>query len=525
MKYYYLDKKLKNKDETAMFKTILKTKLRLLYYIANILPPCPIKENEESGRIFKKYFKFCNKMRKKINQLPAETREYIVLKYLIPVINIFFNKNYVNCAQVALLTCEEYFLSKKTDKEFEDVLALFSKSAVEAGLRYREKFPLPEKKNYYNPPHIGFASYFVAKSGFEVILGLGKHLKKFSPKLFGMRSFEEANAFSLKKACEMNSIELVLPEKKVLYNVFVLRRMIIENDIDIVFWPTPPFHMFFYFAFGLAPKQIWFTHYLRSNISFPYLDDCISPGGTGQITEKFYNGKMWKIVPHVVFNEAFMKKKILFLPARLEKIKQPDFLNALVKIMHTCPNTSFKWTGYYFDKELDLFFSKNGLSGRNTYIPWMDNATLLNEIKNSDVILSPFPLALGTIEIMSAHLYRPIVSMYNEENSMYWRDPYWEAKQGNKDLQKICLDENGNSILAENRTVEEYVKDAINVINDEGLAEKYAQVYHDAYEYTYLNNPNDIEKIFSDIINGTIKGNKKAEESEMPAICSSADYI
>ena len=107
MKYYYLDKKLKNKDETAMFKTILKTKLRLLYYIAKILPPCPIKENEESGRIFKKYFKFCNKMRKKINQLPAETREYIVLKYLIPVINIFFNKNYVNCAQVALLTCAQ----------------------------------------------------------------------------------------------------------------------------------------------------------------------------------------------------------------------------------------------------------------------------------------------------------------------------------------------------------------------------------------------------------------------------------
>lgn len=486
----------------------IETKVKILFYIAKFLPVHSIEWNENENIFFRKYFKIFGRVRNKINHLSNEEREKLVLKYLIPTINNFFNKNYVNCAQVTLLTCEEYFLSKKTDKEFEDVLSLFSKSAIDAGLRFREKFPLPEKASVSDPPHMGIVSFYLGKCGFEVVLRLGKHLKKFSPKLFGMKSFEENGALSLEVACKVNSIKLILPEKKCLYNVFVLRRLVVENDIDIVFWPTPPFHMFFFFAFGLAPKQIWFTHYLRSNLSFPHLDGCISPGGAGQITEKFYNGKMWKIVPHVIFNESLMEKKILFSPARLEKIKQPDFLNALVQIMHSCPNTFFEWTGYYFDNELDEFFADNGLKGRNYYIPWMNNDALWYEIKKANVILSPFPLALGTVEIMASHVYRPIVSMYNEQNSMYWRDPYWEAKQGNKDLQKICLDDDGNSILAENRTVDDYVQDAINVINDEELAKKYAKVYHDAYEYTYLNNPNNIEKTFSDIIDKIMNGGK-----------------
>lgn len=521
---------------TRLFLRKLKTiiGLSLLYYILKTLPILPIKWNENENFIFKNYFKFTSQIRKYLNQLSLDDRERIVKKYLIPTINIFFNKNYVNCAQVTLLICEEYFLSKKTDKEFEEVLSLFSKSAIDAGLRFREKFPLQKKDKICNTPNIGVASYYTAKSGFEVILGLGKHLKKFSTKLFGMKSFEEINSLSLETVCGLNDIELVLPKKNILYNVFVLRRLIIENDIDIIFWPTPPFHMFFFFAFGLAPKQVWFTHYLRSNIEFPYLDNCISPGGAGQVTEKFYNGKMWQIVPHVIFNESLMDKNkllsvvkeeklgntILFTPGRLEKIKQPDFLKALVQIMKACPNTIFKWTGACHDNELKNYFADNGLQNRNFYIPWMINDTLWKEIGNSDIILAPFPLSLGTIEIMSAHLYKPIVSMYNEENSMYWRDPYWEANQGNQDLQKICMDENGNSILAKNRTIDEYVKDAINVINNEELAKKYAKVYHDAYEYTYLNNPNNIEKIFSDIIEYTINKN-----NTMSVNCTSSDNI
>ena len=106
--------------------------------------------------------------------------------------------------------------------------------------------------------------------------------------------------------------------------------------------------------------------------------------------------------------------------------------------------------------------------------------------------------------MMASVFYRPIISMYNEENSMYWRDCFWEAMQGDPVLKNICLDKNGDSILRINNSVDDYLDDALNVISDDELGKKYAQVYHDAYKYTYLSNPNDLEKTFSDFLNSIL---------------------
>lgn len=484
---------------------------KLLRICVFFLPKRKIKETNAKSCLFSVYMRKINKIRYVINNLKKKKRDYLVRKYLIDTVNTLFDKNYVNCAQYTLLSLEEWILSWETDKEFEDALALFKQHAIDAGLRFREKFPLPEVPKS-EKTKIAFTSYWTSNMGTEGIMALSARLQQFDKKFIALKTFSSKDLPAYEVICEENDIELILPKEKVDYDVFAYRKLFLENPVEICFWIHPPMHMFFFFAFGLAPKQVWFSLYLRSNLEFPYLDGKLTPGGCGFSHKKHFNGSDWAILPQITYINNLtpkVKKKVtLFVPGRLEKLKQQGFLEALLKIMKAAPETVLKWTGYYQDQEIIQILQKHGFDNRQFYTVWQDMKGLYKEIKTSDIILSPFPLALGTTEMMASVFNRPIISMYNEECSMYWRDCYWEAEQGDPVLRKICMDENGRSILRINKTPEDYIEDTLNVIADKELAKKYAQVYHDAYEYTYINNPNDVEKIFSAFISDIIKGDK-----------------
>ena len=479
---------------------------KFLILVAKFLPIAKIHQNDGDSWLYKKFRKKINKLRNAINRLSVCERDKLVRKYLIDLVNTLFDKNYANCAQYTLLSMEEWFLSQRTDQSFEEALSLFSQHAIDAGLRYRDKFPLSPKARK-KELMVAFTGYWTSNLGTEGIIQLCKklpHVKKF---FMAMRVFDNAGVSPYKDICENNNVKLVLPQKKCIYNIWIYRKLFEDNPVDIVFWIMPPMHMFFFFAWGLAKKQVWFSLYLRSNLNFPYLDGFLTPGGSGYSSQKFFNGKMWNIIPQVTFIHDIKGSIVLFSPARLEKFKQPDFFDAVIKIMKACPQTVIKWTGYFFDKEVSDLFKKADLQDRNYYIPWQDNEGLLKEIRDSDVILSTFPLGLGTTEMMASLFSKPIVSMYNEECSMYWRDAFWEAKQGDPVLREICFDANGNSIIKKNKSINDYVEDAISVINDKSLADKYAKVYHDAYDYTYLNNPNELEEMFFNYAKKILGGN------------------
>ena len=271
----------------------------------------------------------------------------------------------------------------------------------------------------------------------------------------------------------------------------------------------PPFHMFFLFAFGLAQKQIWLSQYLRPNINFPYLDSVFTLGGAGFLTNKFYNGRKWDIIPQIASIDGIMdceltldKPKILFTPARLEKLKQHEFMECVAQILDRAPFTHFKWTGYYRDAEVVNFFKSRGLSHRHTYLPWMDAEGLKIAVNEADIILACFPLSLGTVENIAAHYGVPVISLFDDECNHYWRDIYWEAINGNEDLRQICFDEFGNSRILISKTPDEYVDVALRVLLDPELASLYADVYRKTYDYAYHRNPNHIGRIFSNIIHG-----------------------
>lgn len=480
---------------------------KLFLFITQCLPKVFIKKSNTSPKIFLKFTKKIDKLNERINTIPLEQKDYLVKRYIIPAINILFDKNYVNAAQYTLLILDNWFLSKETEKDLEDAMGLFSEHAINAGLRYRAKYPLP---NYISQgkKKIGIVSCFVDKMGFEVVLGLSKYFNDFSLDIYAMKSFKVPRKKTFEDVCKEKQIKVHLCSEEIKYNVFALRQLLIDNPVDLVMWPLPPFQMFFFFAFGLANKQIWFSQYLRSNLNFKYLDEVLTIGGAGHYTQKEFNGRMWNILPQITYiernDELIENNIVLFSPARLEKIRQESFLHAVAMIMKECPNTIFKWTGCYEDTKIKEFFILHDLGNRNQYIPWLSNENLLREIKNCDVILSTFPLALGTVEIMASIYKKPIISMYNKENTLYWRDSYWEACQGNQDLRKICMNENGESVLAMNESIDEYVNDAINIINHPKLAKFYGEVFHKAYNYSYLDNPNDISKNIRDFVQKVI---------------------
>jgi hypothetical protein len=476
--------------------------LGILLFFTRLLPDTKITDKETHPRLLQIYQKGINILRLFVNSMSFNKREGYALQYLIPIINYLFDKNYVNFAQYTLLSLEEWLLSKKTEKEFENVLQLFKDHAISAGERFRDLYPPPLKETAV-PLKISFTSYWAAKSGAEVIMGLANYFSSYDVYFHTLKVFDNREeVFSFKESCNKNGIKLILPtENSTLYDVFALRNLFIESPVDIALWQMPPFHMFFFFAFGLAKKQIFFSQYLRPSIDIKYVDDRLTLGGTGFKTQKSFNNRMWNIVPQVTKIQGINDSAvILFTPARLEKLKQPEFLNSVVKILKAAPNTIFKWTGYHKDKETVDFFKKHKLETRHQYIHWLDNKSLIEEIKSSTVILACYPLSLGTVELMAAFHNIPIVSMYDEECNLYWRDIYWEAINGNEDLRGICLDKNGNSHILMPRTSDEYVEAALKVISDTELSSIYTEVYNKAYKYAYLDNKNDVQKIFDGFV-------------------------
>lgn len=470
----------------------------LLLRVGRILPTLKIRDLEPYPRLVIFYEKFARTLRYALNQLPQSKRTSLAEKYYVPLVNELFDRNYVNFAQLTLLALEEYFLSKKTEKDFEQALALFSGHAVSAGLRFRKAFPMPETRGGKTFESLAFVGHFVAVSGYEVVLGLCGRLPSFKTKLYAMRAFDVIGEETTCQAFESAGSEFHVPSDYLHYDVFEFRKRIVRDEIDIAVWPLPPFHMFFIFAFGVASKQVWFSQYLRPNLSFSHLDGTLTPGGAGTLTHKQYNGKSWNIIPQVsrivgINSDPWKGKKFLFTPARLEKLKQPEFLDAVAAILKQSNDTIFKWTGYYHDEEVKSFFESQGLEDRHYYVPWLNHFQLLHEIERSHAILACFPLSLGTVESMAAHLRVPIISLYDEECNLYWRDIFWEAKNGNPHLQKICLDDFGKSKIPVAKTVDEYIKVALRVINEEDLANVFREVYFESYNYTYLNNPNDID--------------------------------
>lgn len=511
---------------------LLKIAQRLLRYrlsyaallqVVRLLPATTPHQSEPWPRLLGVVQALSATIRGRINTLPLAEREAIARQYLIPAINLLFDKNRVNWAQILLFSVEEFFLAQYTEESFEAVLQTFSAHAIAAGERFRAHAPLPAPTPAQSV-RLGFVAPYVAISGYEVIQGLGPSLVGFAPKLLAMRAFDAAVGSRCKEYFQSGGIELITANSPV-YDVFALRHLLVAHPVDVAIWPLPPFHMFFLFSFGLAQRQVWFSQYLHPALAVPHLHATLTPAGAGTLRQKLLNGQTWNVIPQLSRPHGAYTpppQKVLFTPARLEKLKQPEFLECVAQILKSEPQAHFKWTGYYHDQEVVDFFSRHGLYSRQRYLPWLNQEQLVEEIKTSDLILSSFPLALGTVENIAAHQGIPVVTLYDLEKNLYWRDIYWEACNGNAALREMCFDAQGQSRILIAKTPDEYVAAALRLLREPELVKLYTDVYRKTFDYTYTNNPNDVGAILTDFIKGvvaetdTTQGAKNVMEEKGP---------
>lgn len=472
-----------------------KTYQIILFFIER-LPNQRIINQESCPEALKVFKVFSSRYRNYLNSKTSSDRKLIAENYIVKITNILFSKNYINFAQLNLFVLEEYFLSLNSEEEFEKALEKFSKSADDAGERYRTAFPLPlESRNKKNRRKVAFCGHGLAISGYEVVVALADELSAYDS--VGIYVMHIHNPTLTKKELLKYNIEINENQSKS-YDVFEYRNMIVDSKVDNAIWVMPPMHMIFLFSFGLSNRQTWLSQYLRPNLNLKSINNKITLGGVGTNKSRIYNNNEWKIIPQIL--PARTKTKIIYCPARLEKIKQADFLQAVIKILKEDKDAHFKWSGYSHDKELDLFFLENNLESRHSFVGWKDADGLEEEIAGSDLILSTFPLGLGTVECIAAENKIPIVSFYDLEKNLYWRDIYWEALNGDNYLESICLGENRESVIRINTTVDEYVASAVLLLNNKKLQTVYTDTYFKTYKYAFFENPNKIGRILSSMI-------------------------
>ena len=91
-----------------------------LYVLAKLIPKNRIENYEMFPRALIYFEHFINIVRLKLNKEDSKYRQEITRKVIMPCINILFDKNYVNYAQLLLLGIEEYLLSINSEKKFEN---------------------------------------------------------------------------------------------------------------------------------------------------------------------------------------------------------------------------------------------------------------------------------------------------------------------------------------------------------------------------------------------------------------------
>jgi glycosyltransferase involved in cell wall biosynthesis len=454
------------------------------------LPNAKVINKEQHPRILNLFQSFINRYRKYLNSKKEKKREYIAEKYLIPITNILFDKNYVNFAQLLLLAMEEYFLSHDSEESFESCLDKITISAESAGLRFK-RIAGSAQSSESKGNKIGICGHGIAISGYEVIAALCNDLPDTDDiSIYTMTVYDSEH--TQKYFGKINIDIHENPSKK--YDVFQYKRLLEANEVSVAVWVMPPMHMIFLFSYGLASRQVWLSQYLRPNIKIKSIDKLLTYGGVGTNHKKRYNNREWNIIPQIYPSEN--KGVYLFSPARIEKIKGTAFLECVAKILKKVPNSIFKWTGYENDNEINEFFDKMGLKYRHKYIGWCSYENLVIEIETSDIILSTFPLGLGTVELIAAEKNIPIVSMFDDTKNLYWRDIHWEAVNGNEYLASLCLDENRASIIRKNSNIEEYVATTVDLVKDDTLKKQYTKIYKKSYKYAFKNNPNGIGRQF-----------------------------
>ncbi len=179
-----------------------------------------------------------------------------------------------------------------------------------------------------------------------------------------------------------------------------------------------PLHLAYLMEAPIAPVQIWWA--MKFTLpNFAGLDGRVQ--NVWVVNRRYeVDGVSWRGSPpgfpwpEIPSEEAvsqikskFGQRKIIGTVAREEKIREPSFLSAVVRMLKRHQDAVFVWTGRTRLPEIEAAFSRGGVADRCHFVGWVDPAVYCRVF---DIFLETFPLT-GLMVIWAMYLGTPVVSI------------------------------------------------------------------------------------------------------------------
>ena len=201
-----------------------------------------------------------------------------------------------------------------------------------------------------------------------------------------------------------------------------LRRRLTEEKCGRLIWVGPPLYANYAFRLRLAKQQVFWT--LRFHGTAPG-DINLTAGKRGE-KSRTYHGREWRTV-HAPFNldskavdlNACERRRgpwpfIYGTLAREQKIMNPQYLDAVCRILEENTDTGFTWAAKRENPAIRRYFRDRGLGNRHKFVGWSDVDEFMNQI---DCFLETFPLGGVTTFNAMAHQV-PVVALRQEYSPM-----------------------------------------------------------------------------------------------------------
>lgn len=196
------------------------------------------------------------------------------------------------------------------------------------------------------------------------------------------------------------------------------RQQMARDNIDAVVFVSVPQFLAHFAAAPLAPVQIWWSMKFPLP-NFPGLDGRVFYRSLfNQVFE--IEGVHWRggplgLTPPPSADPAkvaavraqYPGRRILGTIAREEKIREPGFLNAVVRLLGKHPDTCFLWTGRKKLPEIEAHFVAGGVADRCHFVGWVDPGVYCRVF---DLFLETYPLT-GLMAAWSMALGKPVISV------------------------------------------------------------------------------------------------------------------
>ena len=231
-----------------------------------------------------------------------------------------------------------------------------------------------------------------------------------------------------------------------------------QNLIESAVWLSTPCWVSYVFGYGVAPKQIlWSLKFHPVHLG----DDVLHIGMTKPSSEPVQiNGCPWvpfspplatavKKIPRSRLDSErakFPNHVLVGTLAREEKYNSDQYLSAIVRILERAPNTHFLYTGKKDSKQLKNALADAGLSGRATFIGWVDTNLYAQVL---DVFLETFPFGCGVTGAQAVEHGANVVSLWGGETlpTYYFKEvseaeefaPTWRVTQSVEDYVGAAL--------------------------------------------------------------------------------------